>query len=95
MNAQTIPQETQIKDLSNLATDCAGFFSEHSEWQMALFQAIRKFTDQGESEANALKAGDRRTVSGLARIGSYLADGSYDTAWRYSEQVKEMTHDYP
>jgi hypothetical protein len=93
VSTQTIPQETQIKALSNLATDCAGLFSEHAEWYLALFQAIGKFADQGESEANALSVGDRRTVSGLARIGAYLADGSYDTAWRYSEQVKEMTHD--
>jgi hypothetical protein len=93
VSTQTTPQETQIKDLSNIAIDCSTIFSEHSEWYLALFQAIGKFTDQGEYAANALSVGDRLTVSGLARIGAYLADGSYGTAWRYSEQVKEMTHD--
>jgi hypothetical protein len=90
VSTQTTPQETQIKDLSNLATDCAGIFSEHAEWYLALFQAIGKFTDQGESEANSLSVGDRLTVSGLARIGAYLADGSYGTAERYSAQAKEV-----
>ena len=90
---QTKSQEAQIKALSHIAIDCSAIFSEHSEWYLALFQAIGKFTDQGEYEANALSVGDRLTVSGLARIGAYLADGSYGTAERYSEQAKEVTND--
>jgi hypothetical protein len=83
----------KAKQASITAIDCAAVFSEQSEWHLTLYKAMGKFVDQGEHESNGLSFADRDTISGLAGIGLYLADGGFGTAERYSAQAKEVAHD--
>jgi Helix-turn-helix domain len=79
---QIEPNGEQLREMRQFAGNA------RKVWNLALHQAIRKFTSQGEEDLSALSYADGDTVKNLAAIGCYLADSGYDTAQSFRQKAK-------
>lgn len=84
----TAPElRTVTKPKNSELQECAGLMRSYSNWNAALFSAIKRMADVGPDEIG-LKAGDGWTITQLAIIGMHLTDEANDMAADYLEKAK-------
>ena len=87
LKAKAEAAEAKRKSIESELEFCSDLFAEYSGWALALFEAISRYTETQEGNAEPLDIGDRGTVSKLAAIGKYLTDGAGNAAQDYQQQL--------